>query len=197
MASLLGYFMLHKKAMKMFYLSVLLLVSAPLFAKVTDTVVAESKYKQAIDFSPLSPAFRIYAVQYTYEFSEKNEVMLGLAYVNVTNKDIGINHDPTIVVGYRRYLWKKLHLEYQLWPGYNHYFSIPENTYFDGFDLWNEFRLGYRMDFHISTLPVYLNYQVLAGFGLYGGNKPQSFKDWAKRQPFFFVAPVLFMGIRF
>jgi hypothetical protein len=183
--------------MKIFRILVSFLLSMPAIAQVTDTSAPPPNYKHAIDFSPVSPAFRIYAIQYTYEFSDKNEVMFGLAYVNVTNKDIGINHDPTIVIGYRRYLWKKLHLEYQLWPGYNHYFSIPENVYFDGFDLWNEFRLGYRMDFHISTLPVYINYQVLAGFGLYGGNKPQSFKDWVKRQPFLFVAPVFFMGVRF
>jgi hypothetical protein len=38
--------------------------------------------------------------------------------------------------------------------------------------------------------------QYLIGFGLYGGNKPQSFEDNAKDDPVF-AAPMVFIGWRF
>jgi hypothetical protein len=46
-----------------------------------------------------------------------------------------------------------------------------------------------------DTAP-FVNVQYLIGFGLYGGNKPQSFKDKAKQDPVF-MAPVFFLGWRF
>ena len=183
------------KVLPIFLLSLSFVTNAS--AQGLDSASAKAEYYHSIDFSPLSPFFKIYAIQYCYEFSAKNELMLGVAYTNIRNDDVGINHDPTIIIGYRRYLWKNLHIEYQLWPGYNHYYSIKEDKYYDGIDIWNEFRIGYGMNFHISTLPVFINYQILAGFAIYPGNKPQVFTDWAKGQPFVFVSPMIFFGVRF
>ena len=106
----------------------------------------------AIEFSPLSPLVRIYAVQYARRFAEKNELLLGGAYVNI-RYDEGQSHAPTFIMGYRRYLWKKAHIEYQLWPSYNWYYENQEKRYYEGAELWNEFRPGYTFDFRLGTRP--------------------------------------------
>ena len=43
-------------------------------------------------------------------------------------------NEITVILGYRRFLWKKLHIEYQLWADY---------------DLWKEFRLGFLLSSHV------------------------------------------------
>lgn len=43
----------------------------------------EDQHLQAVDFSPLSPLFRIYALQYYRHLSPKDEVVLGAAYTNI------------------------------------------------------------------------------------------------------------------
>jgi hypothetical protein len=48
----------------------------------------------------------------------------------------------------------------------------------------------------IGRTPIFLNVQYLIGFGLYGGNKPQSFKDQAEDEGVF-MAPMFFLGWRF
>lgn len=123
-------------------------------------------YKHSIDFSPLSPLFKIYGVHYSYHFSQKDELILGAAYMNI-HYDFGNTNAPTLILGYRRNLWKKLHLEYQLWPTYDNFYEKNENEYYKSYDIWNEFRLGYKFDFTISKLPLYINLQWPFGFGLY------------------------------
>lgn len=167
----------------------------------------------SIEMSPLSPMFNIYAVQYAYHFDDANEAMIGVSYAdipqkpaaakepswmklfitpNTITKDIGINHSWTLFFGYKRYVYDRFHAEYQLWPGYNSFYSATEKKYFNGFDLWNEFRFGYTFDFGDS--PFYINLQYLVGFGLVEGNKPADFAEGADP---LFRAPVLFLGWRF
>jgi hypothetical protein len=154
------------------------------------------EYRSAIEFSPISPLIRIYAVQYARRLDDRDELLLGFAYANI-KYDHGRSHAPSGILGYRRYFWKKAHVEYQLWPSYNWYFETDEQRYYNGPELWNEFRPGYTFDFHVGSTPVFLNVQYLIGFGLYGGNKPQSFKDQADREGAIFAMPVFFLGWRF
>jgi hypothetical protein len=56
--------------------------------------------------------------------------------------------------------------------------------------------VGYTFDFQCGRTPAFLNVQYLVGHALYGGNKPQSFKDQAKREGVF-SAPMIFLGWRF
>jgi hypothetical protein len=151
----------------------------------------------AIEFSPVSPFIHIYAVQYARRLGAKDELLLGLAYANI-KYDRGRSHAPTGIVGYRRYLWKKAHLEYQLWTSYNWYYENVERRYYEGAELWNEFRPGYTFDFRVGGTPVFVNVQYLIGFGLYGDeSKPQSWKDQRDREGELFMAPMVFMGWRF
>jgi hypothetical protein len=151
----------------------------------------------AIEFSPVSPFIRIYAAQWARRLDDRNELLLGFAYTNV-KYDHGQSHAPTGILGYRLYLWKKAHFEYQLWPSYNWYYETDEMKYYEGAELWNEFRPGYTFDFHLGSTPVFVNVQYLIGFGLYGDqSKPQSWKDQRDEEGELFMMPVAFMGWRF
>jgi hypothetical protein len=151
----------------------------------------------AIEFSPVSPFIRIYAVQYAHRLTEKDELIVGGGFANIKYDD-GQSHAPTFIGGYRRYIWKKAHAEYQLWPSYNWYREFNEQKYYEGAELWNEFRFGYTFDFDIRRAPWFVNVQYLVGWGLYGDDsKPQSWKDQVAREGEIFAAPMFFMGWRF
>lgn len=168
--------------------------------------------RHAVEISPLSPAFNIYAIQYSYRLDERNEAMAGISYAdipqspaaerqpkwmdllitpNTITKEIGTNHSWTLYVGYKWYVAERFHLEYQLWPGYNSFYSNTEKKYYNGFDLWNEFRVGYTIP--VGDTPFYVNLQYLVGFGLIEGNKPDDFGEGSDPV---FRAPVFFIGYR-
>lgn len=44
-------------------------------------------------------------------WGERDELLVGFAYANI-KYDHGRSHAPTGIVGYRRYLWKRTHIEY-------------------------------------------------------------------------------------
>jgi hypothetical protein len=153
--------------------------------------------RSAIEFSPVSPFIRIYAAQYARRLTDKGELIVGGGYANIKYDD-GQSHAPTFIIGYRRYLWKKAHAEYQLWPSYNWYWEQNEEKYYEGAELWNELRFGYTFDFNIGRAPWFVNAQYLVGWGLYGDeSKPQSWKDQVAREGEVFAAPMVFMGWRF
>lgn len=153
-------------------------------------------HRHSIDFSPLSPLFRIYALQYNYHCTPNDEFTLGAAYTNL-QWDFGNTNAATLIIGYRRFLWKKLHVEYQLWPDYDWYHNKLNGKIYPGFDLWNEFRVGYQVNFHLGELPCYANFQWPFGFGLYDANKPESFKEHEEENPYFYHSPLFFLGVRF
>lgn len=179
--------------MKNFIASIILIYT--IFSCSSFCKAQPTEYKHSIDISPMSPFFKIWAIQYSYNYSGKNELMLGLAYANI-EYDFGRSHAPTLIAGYRRFFWKGLHLEYQLWPAYNFYFENNEQKYYNGFELWNEFRVGYVINFKLGKVPMYINPQVLIGFGLFPGNKPDSFIKQVEEE-FLFIYPNVFLGIKF
>jgi len=151
----------------------------------------------AIEFSPVSPFLRIYAAQYARRLADKTDLLVGGGYANIKYDD-GQSHAPTFIVGFRRYLWKQAHAEYQVWPSYNWYWEENEQKYYEGAELWNEFRFGYALDFRMGRVPWFVNVQYLVGWGLYGDrSKPQSWKDQVAREGEVFTAPMFFMGWRF
>ena len=163
-------------------------------------VFAATEYKHSIDFCPMSPLFKIYAIHYCRRLSQNSELILAPYYANIHYADIGNTDAPGFIVGYRRYIWHKLHIDYQLMPQWDHFFEKNENkTYPLGFDLWNEFRLGYVWDFRVAGAPVFINAQWPLGFSLYSDDsaKPESFKKHAKDHPLFYFPPMFFIGIRF
>jgi hypothetical protein len=156
--------------------------------------------KNGIDFCPMSPLFKIYAIDYTHRITPHSEIIVGPYYANIHYEDIGNTNAPGFILGYRQFFWKSLHMDYQLVPQWDHFYEKNENkTYPLGFDLWNEFRLGYIWDFRIGGVPAYLNVQWPFGFALYsdGSAKPESFKQHVKHNRFFFFPPMFFLGVRF
>jgi hypothetical protein len=150
-------------------------------------------YKHAIDFCPVSPLFNIFALQYSYSFTSHDQLMLGASYMNIR---YGTSYAPGLIIGYKRYLWKGLHAEYQLWPAWNAFYEKNEKQYYKGFELWNEAHLGYTINFKVAGRPCFINLQYLAGCGLLPGNKPESFIRQAEKEPWFF-APIFFVGRKF
>jgi hypothetical protein len=206
---------MKKYSLPIFLLVVFSFSSSTLLSQQVEAIDTITSYHHALELSPISPAMHIYAIQYAYRPNMSDELMLGFSYAdipqkaattkdpewmkiivtpNTRTKDVGINHSWTIYLGYKRYIWKNWHLEYQLWPGYNSFYSITDNKYYNGFDLWNEFRIGHTFDFDIAAIPFYINLQYLVGFGLVKGNKPA---DFGKEGDQVFRAPVFFLGWRF
>jgi hypothetical protein len=160
----------------------------------------DSEYRHSIDLCPMSPLFKIYAIHYCYKITPLNEVIIAPYYANIHYKDIGNTDALGFIVGYRRYLWKNLHIDYQLMPQWDHFYDSQANkTYQQAFDLWNEFRLGYSFDFDVCEIPAFINIQWPFGFALYSDpkGKPDSFKKKVDENPFFYQFPMFFVGCRF
>lgn len=157
-------------------------------------------YMHSIDFCPLSPVLGIYAIHYMRKINPRSEILIGPSYMNIAYEDIGHTNAPGFIVGYRRFFWKNLHMDYQLMPMWDRYYEMNEDKIYPvGFDLWNEFRLGYAFDFLISEVPFFLNVQWPLGFILYSDSdaKPESFKQHARKHPLFYFPPFFFVGVRF
>ena len=174
----------------------LLGLSVTVYCQSADSTTGNRAHNSAIDLCPVSPLFKIYAVQYSYRMSGRSEIVLGLDYTNIYYENVGNTNAGGIILGYRHYLWNNLHVEYQLWPTWDNFYEKNEMKYYRSLDLYNEFRLGYQWDFSISDVPFYVNLQWPFGFGLYASNKPQSFKDKEKKDPFFYFPPLFFLGVR-
>jgi hypothetical protein len=156
--------------------------------------------RHSLDVSPVSPFIGIYVLQYAYQFRPGHELMTGISYMNLPY-DSGSTHAASLFLGYRLYLWKGLHVEYQLWPIYDFFYEKHEKRYYQSFDLWGEARVGYRIDFDIGRTHFYVNAQWLFGNGYYASNKPQSFHDEVNHKSkklgiFDFQSPMIFTGIR-
>lgn len=190
--------MKNLKQLSLFAAAAILLFSANLSAQ--EVVQTDSaNYKHSIEFSPMSPFINIYGIQYSYSFDEKNDLILGLAYMAIPYENIGRTHASNLIVGYRRNFGKGWHAEYSIYPTYDKFFETNEKKYYNSFDLWNEFRFGYQYDFNVSSLPVFVKAQIPFGFALYAQNKPKSFLDMEKKgdNRFFYQAVLVYAGIRF
>ena len=163
-----------------------------------------TQFKHAFETSPVSPLLQmvdkgIWGIKYDYAFTEKDELKLGLAYMNIYFEE-GNTNSPALILGYRRYLKGNLYLEYEIWPGYDQFYEKHEDKYYYGFDLWNEFRVGYTLEYPIHNIPTFLNFAWPFGFGLYSTNKPDSFYDRMNQSfsdKYFFHFPLIFIGVRF
>lgn len=185
-------------------MTILILAVISICSTFAETNSEDSRKKHSIETSPMSPFMQmanigIWGLKYDYAFTERDELKVGLAYMNLHFEE-GITHSPAILVGYRRFLWKKLYVEYEIWPGYDDFYEKNEKKYYSGFDLWNEFRLGYQFNFKVKELPMFVNVAWPFGFGLYSTNKPDSFYERMEggfSDKYFFQLPLVFVGVKF
>lgn len=106
------------------------------------------------------------------------------------------------IVGYRRYLWKGLHLEDLLLPGLASYNDTSVHKKNLSFEVWNEVHMGYRFELKLSEISLFITPQVLLGFNLYRGNQPASFKEIDDKPENFipnklYIFPNVNVGLRF
>ncbi|MGE5680765.1 MAG: hypothetical protein ACM34K_07785 [Bacillota bacterium] len=175
-----------------------LLTSETLMSQTGNIVKTFKIYRHSVEFSPMSPFINIYGIQYGYSFDEKNDLVLGAAYMSIPHENVGRTHASSLIIGYRRNFGKGWHAEYSLYPTYDNYFETNEKKYYNSFDLWNEFRFGYQYDFEISELPLFVKAQVPFGFAIYAENKPESFLEMEKKgdNRFFYKAVLIYVGIK-
>ena len=135
------------------------------------------------------PIARIYQVHISYNPGGNHEYFFGPAYQNFKSGSI-TSHAMTLILGYRYYVWKNLHLEAELWPAYNPMYSdVTESTY-RGVEIWGEIKIGYKFNFYRN---LFIQPSPGIGFGLLRTNKPPNFSEDII-SPIF--APQLIIGLK-
>lgn len=153
---------------------------------------------------PFLLLFKSFALAYERRFDPRNSLVLGFWYGKVTAtypKEIpypGYAHNYAPIMAYRRYFWRNLHAEGQLYPGYTVYFEDESAKTSQSFSLFSEIRLGYFFYFRIKNLPLQVNLQWPLGTTLYESNEPESFREVRKQDPVFYLFfPNIYIGYRF
>jgi hypothetical protein len=159
---------------------------------------------RSIVTDPFLPLFNSFALVYERFYNQQNGLVLGFWYGKVTAtypKEIkypgfALNYAP--IIGYRRYFWRNLHAEYQLYPGYTRFYEENEGKRYQSFSLFTELRIGYKFNLSIRGLPLVLNLQWPVGTSLYESNEPESFREIRKQDPIFYLFfPNIYIGFRF
>lgn len=187
------------RALALFFLVAASLLAAPALAE-DEGKDPGLEHRHLVEVFPIVAFFRIYSVQYSYRLLPWLDAVTGFTYVGANVEDqqgnqVGRYSAPTVPVGLRAYFWRNAHVEYQLWPAWNTYHERATGRSHAGFDLYSEIRVGYRLDFQLWGLPLFTNLQYVVGFGLYPGNKPESFFEAVEGAPLFHV-PSASIGIR-
>lgn len=127
------------------------------------------------------PAAKIYMLKASYRFSDCSDLGVGLAFQNWKNEDKSPNgqaHAYTLLLSYRYYFWKNFHAEIELWPAYNHFNSFVDGNTYKGFELWVEYKIGYRMNL---TNHIYLNLQPGLAHGIWMQNKWPEYENYSTK----------------
>jgi hypothetical protein len=82
---------------------------------------SSKEYKHSLDFCPVSPLFKIYAIHYCRRITPTSEIIVAPYYANIHYENIGNTDAPGFIIGYRRFLWKTLHIDYQLMPQWDYF----------------------------------------------------------------------------
>lgn len=133
------------------------------------------------------PIARIYQVHISYNPGGNHEYFFGPAYQNFTSGSITSNA-LTLIIGYRYYVWKNLHIEVEMWPAYNPMFSNITELHYRGVEIWGEFKIGYKFSLLRN---MFIQPSPGIGFGILRTNKPPNFSTDIK-SPIF--APQLIIG---
>ena len=136
------------------------------------------------------PIAKIYQVHISYNPGGNHEYFFGPAYQNFKSGSI-TSHAITLILVYRYYVWRNLHLEAELWPAYNPMYSdVTESTY-RGVELWGEIKIGYKLSFYRN---LFIQPAPGIGFGILRTNKPPDFNEGIN-SPIF--VPQLLIGLKF
>jgi hypothetical protein len=105
----------------------------------------------SVETSLTFPTARIYMAKASYRASKKIDLGVGVAFQNWENVETaprGQSNAWTLLVSYRQYLWRGLHVEAELWPAHNRFESYVDGLTYSGLEMWAEYKVGYV--FHLS-----------------------------------------------
>lgn len=148
----------------------------------------------------IGPDYDIYFIQFCRKISSRDEIVLGVSYLNSSIGNLlgypGDEQLYALELGYRRYLWRNLHVEFQILPQYVTCNDTIAQKSYSGFGLASEIRFGYLFNFNIFDVPFYINFQWFCGYYLCNP-KPQSFIEVDGGSFYISPVPMFLAGIRF
>jgi hypothetical protein len=161
----------------------------------------------SLETSIIDPFFSILFLRCHCDLTNHDSLVLGAYYLRAEKTFSGVSYPGLYsgigpLLGYRRMLWLGLYLEDQLLPLYVSYGTSPSaGLAVSGFELWNEFHVGYQFDFDVRGTRLFLNAQGIVGFALAKTNEPVGFAAAEQQNPVFgvsnfYVLPNLLVGIR-
>jgi len=134
------------------------------------------------------------------ELVRPTQIVLGVSYLNSSIGNLlrypGGEQLYVLELGYRKYLWRNLHLELQILPQYVTCNDTIAQKSYSEFGLASEIRLGYLFNFDIFDVPFYVNCQWFCGYYLYNP-KPQSFVEVDGGSFYISPVPMFLIGIKF
>ncbi len=145
-----------------------------------------------------------------YCFDTKNSITFGLG----ASKFAGVFSDLLLLtpypgyiwtylsgIGYTRYIWENLSVSLSLSPQYIAYYDNNGNFLASGFQMYIMCDIGYRFDFILFSLPLYVSVFFEADYlaYLHDSSAPQRFREIDRMgSPFTFVPlPGIEIGYRF
>lgn len=163
------------RAVCLIVLAFLLLV-CPVFTVSAQNPDRQAKWSLETSLT-FAPAAQIYMLKASLSISERSELGFGPAFQNWKNTDkepLGQANAYTLLLSYRYFFWKNFHVELELWPAYNHFNSFVDGKTYKGFELWVEYKVGYKA---AITKNLYISLQPGLAQGLWMQNRWPDFKE--------------------
>ncbi len=134
----------------------------------------EAHSKWSVGTSLTYPFAGIYLVQVNYRINDHHEVFFGPCFQNFAHESFTVNA-YTLLLGYRYFFWKGLHVEAEVYPAYNNIYSNVTQSRYPGVEMWGELKIGYQFNFYNNRLFVQPAPGI--GIGLFQSNKPPNFDE--------------------
>jgi len=136
------------------------------------------------------PLVRIYQVYINYRIDDRHEVFFGPAFQNFRQESFTSNA-YTLMLGYRHFVSESVALEAEVYPAYNRLYSHVTESYYPGWEMWAELKVGYKYGFSSDRYYVYPAPGI--GFGVFQTNPPPNYLDEI-RSPVF--VPQVIVGMQ-
>lgn len=164
----------------------------------TKTNKAFSESSISIETSLTFPVVQIYMAQFGFLINENNTFLIGPCFQNWKDQADakGRAQAYTLIVGYRYYPKKNLNFEIELFPAYNKFNSTISGQTYNGFEVWSEYRMGWKYDFTIKKRNFYVIPQPGFSYGLYMQNIWPGLKRDSWRKGTLTFVPQIIFGVR-
>jgi hypothetical protein len=150
----------------------------------------EKKNNWSISTSLTYPIVNIYVLHFNYQPTARHEFTVGPCFQNFRHESFTTNA-ITLLLGYRHFVWKGLNMDVELYPAYNSIYSHIDKSYYPGWELWSEIKMGYR--FPLASDKFYIQPSPGIGFGIFRTNRPPRFGEEIETPIF---VPQIIMGMK-